>query len=108
MSKNFAEQCVRYILAQYRNESADFDFIRELEQSTDMVFLANTTDTESLCYANSQAVRPEYKINFTPADLWNYISNQQNHQNADINAYLKSILPKNKQQFWRISSQNQP
>ena len=103
-----AEEVIRAMMRIYDKDSAGFDFIRALEQRTGMSFTHDTSDPENLCYANSQAVRPEYKINFTPADLWNYISNQQNHQKADINAYLKSIRPKTKQQFWRISSQNQP
>ncbi|MCX7543904.1 hypothetical protein [Marinicella gelatinilytica] len=107
MSNNFAEQCVRHMLAQYRNESADFDFIRELEQATDMVFLANTTDTESLCYAHNTNLRAEYKTTFTTVDLWNYINNKPIPKSPDINAHLKTILPKTKQQFWKITQQNQ-
>lgn len=106
MSNNFAEHCVRHMLARYQIKSPDFDFIRELELVTDMAFLTNTTDTESLCYAHSPKVRAEYKTSFTPADLWNYINNHPNPQSTDINTYLKSILPKTKQQFWQITQHN--
>jgi hypothetical protein len=100
MPDKFAHQCVRFMLAQYRDESADFDFILALEQLTGMDFVPQTSNTESLCYAQSPDLRPEYKTSFTTTDLWTYVANHANPRNADINAHLKTIFPKSKQQFW--------
>lgn len=97
MSNMSAEEIVRTMLRIYHNDATGFDFIRVLEQHTGMAFINEPSDPESLCYANSQAVRPEYKTSFTTADLWNYITNHPSQQSTD----LKSMLPKNKQQFWQ-------
>ena len=87
------------MLAEYRKPDAKFDFISALETLTGMDFVSQISHTESLCYANSQAVRPEYKTSFTTTDLWTYVAHHASPQNADINTHLKSILPKTKQQF---------
>lgn len=101
MSDLSAEEIVRVMIRIYEKNSEGFDFIRALEQGTGMSFTHKTSDPKNLCYATSQAVRPEYKTIFTPADLWNYINNHPSPKSTDINAYLKTILPKTKQQFWK-------
>ena len=95
-----AEEIVRAMIRIYDKDSPGFDFIRALEQRTGMSFAHETSDSENLCYATSQAVRPEYKTIFTPADVYNYITNHPIPLNTNLNTHLKSILPKTKQQFW--------
>lgn len=101
MAKYTPEQCIHFMLEEYRKPDAEFDFISALEALTGMDFVSQTSHTESLCYANSQAVRPEYKTSFTTADLWAYVVHHSSPQNADINTHLKTIFPQTKQQFWQ-------
>jgi|GEM_PF-1772615 len=103
MSKDYAEQCVRYMLHQYHSNSPSFDFIKKLEQLTGLVFIASPSQAESLCFADSEAVRADYKIGFTAADLWAYVNSQLKPQqtNTDVISFLPAILPKTSQQFWQ-------
>ncbi len=103
ISDNYAEQCVRYMLRQYRSGSTSFDFIQALEQLTAITFLAAPSSAESLCFADSEAVRDDYKIGFTAAHLWVYVNNQLNNQNpnTDIDSFLQSIFPLTCDQFWQ-------
>src|SRR5688572_20032330 len=100
MSDLSAEVIVRAMLSIYHKNGTGFDFIRALEKRTGMSFTHEVSDPENLCYANSQAVRPEYKTSFTSADLWAYVVHHSSPQNADIIAHLTTIFPKSKQQFW--------
>ena len=109
MPEDFAEQCVRYMLNQYQNSSSSFDFIKQLEQLTGMNFLATPSNAESLCYANTEAVRDDYKIAFTTADLWAYVNHHAKHlqANTDFTSFLPTIFPQTSQQFWQDVHQNQ-
>ncbi len=102
-----AEEIVRAMIRIYEKDSEGFDFIHTLEQRTGMSFTHETSYPENLCYATSQAVRPEYKTTFTPADVYNYINNHPTPPNTNLNTHLKSILPKTSQQFWKIIHNNQ-
>lgn len=80
MSEDYAERCVHYMLRQYQSRSTLFDFIQKLERQIGIAYMATPSSAELLCFADSEAVRDDYKIGFTAAGLWAYVNSHLNRQ----------------------------
>jgi len=71
--------------------------IAEIEKATGLIFIKDDVAEGNVCYANSAALRPEFKSTFTEKDLKHYIMGLTQKQNTQ-----KITLPEDAKTFWKI------
>lgn len=89
--------------AQMVNE-IDRSVIQKIASGLSIGFVPEKEREGEVCFMNSEEVRPEFKVSFAPADIFNYIIAVL--QSPDLRAPLQDKLqipyPKDATGFWEL------
>lgn len=92
-----------------RISSIDPQVIQKIATTIGISFIQEKEKESEVCFINSEEVRPEFKLSFTPIDLYHYIrailKNPEYHQHEDNKPdanFLNIPFPENAACFWKL------